>query len=186
MGLVGCAISGRDGVYWGIWRCGMTNNATDSGICPKCGGTGVQGGIPDFSGDRPDQAITLSACDCPAGQALEGKYRPKSGGHPVSRRMQKIAFESKLDDVLRELRTIEEHGGEMTYYEAVCRALVAQALYGSDEGTKLRAQQYVIDRKLGRAPQSVQVAKVDDSDPLEGMSEEERRELLKIALAGGI
>ena len=157
--------------------------------CVKCGGTGVIG-TPDFPGDTGP--VTLSACDCVAGQIALSKHRPgNKAGSSLKTRMNKIAFESTLDGVLQEMHRLEgklnnvpAYDGEMSYYEAVCRALMAQALYGVDEGTRLRAIQYIIDRKLGRAAQSVQVQKGDDMDPLEGMSDEEKRELLAIALAG--
>ena len=162
----------------------------NSGKCVKCGGTGVLG-TPDFPGDTGP--VTMSACDCEAGKNLFDKYRPgNKSGAALVKRMHKVAFESTLDGVLGEIHRIElkdahdniEGHADMSYYEAACRALLAQALYGIDEGTRLRAIQYIIDRKLGKAAQSVQVGRTDDYDPLEGMSAEEKKELLAIALAG--
>ena len=149
-------------------------------VCVKCNGLGVL--APSVDG-----SVVFSACDCEAGQIALSKHRPgNKAGSSLKARMNKVAFESTLDGVLQELHRLEETHiiGEMSYYEAVCRALMAQALHGVDEGTRLRAIQYIIDRKLGRAAQSVQVQKGDDFDPFEGMSDEERRELLAIALAG--
>ena len=153
--------------------------------CVKCNGSGVL--APSVDG-----SVVFSACACEAGQIALSKHRPgNKAGSSLKARMNKVAFESTLDGVLQELHRLEGklnnvpvYDGEMSYYEAVCRALMAQALYGVDEGTRLRAIQYIIDRKLGRAAQSVQVQKGDDFDPFEGMSDEERRELLAIALAG--
>ena len=153
--------------------------------CARCNGTGLLSDVTDPSGQ------TVLPCGCEVGRALSEKHRPgNKAGSSLKARMNKIAFESTLDGVLGEMHRLEgklnnvpAYDGDMSYYEAVCRALMAQALYGVDEGTRLRAIQYIIDRKLGRAAQSVQVQKGDDMDPLEGMSDEEKRELLAIALA---
>ena len=165
--------------------------AVMSGLeCVKCGGSGVLGS-GDFSAD--EGPVTLHACDCVAGQIALAKHRPgNKSGAALVKRMHKVAFESTLDGVLGEIHRIELKGAhdnieghaDMSYYEAACRALLAQALYGVDEGTRLRAIQYIIDRKLGKAAQSVTMGRTDDYDPLEGMSAEEKKELLAIALAG--
>ena len=164
---------------------------SEAETCKRCGGTGM---VPTRDSDD-DGVVTLEACSCPAGAVMLSRHATKWSpgetgnveGYSTGRRMAKIAFDTKLDHVLSEIRAIDNGDGgstDMSYYEAACRALLAQALYGIDEGTRLRAIQYIIDRKLGKAAQSVQVGRTDDYDPLEGMSAEEKKELLAIALAG--
>ncbi len=154
------------------------------GTCKKCGGTGVLMGEPDFLSGEP---VTMSACDCEKGQEQFKLHRSgNKAGYSTKKRMQQVAFESKLDDVLREMHHVEigdvSGPGDVSWYEAACRSLVSIALFGVDEGARLRAIQYILDRKLGKAPQAVQIQHVDDTDPTEGMTDEERRELLAIAL----
>ena len=163
----------------------MIGNMND-GICKKCNGSGVLDGMPDFSGDSG--AVTLSACDCEAGQAQFKRYRPgNKAGYSTRKRMEKVAFESRLDEVLKEMHRLSVQGdadslADMSYYEAACRSLVAIALHGVDEGARLRAIQYIIDRKLGKAPQAIQLQREEGPDPLDDMTEDERKELLAIAL----
>lgn len=185
---------------------GLTSEYTssmDEPVCARCNGTGVLG-MPDFIGDSfgtvtlvREAPVTLSACDCPLGAKALEVYEPKSGrdwlpgqsgnpaGHSVARRLDAAVLESKFDAVLQEIQAIEIAGQatQGTNYELCLRALVGIALSSRDGKTQMRAIEYIIDRKLGKVPQAVKIdARVVEFDPLEGMSIEDRKELLKIAL----